>query len=94
MRIYIAGKVTNNENFIEDFQRKEHELKKDGFEVINPIVEQYIGVFTYDEWLEHGIWLLDKCEAIYMMKDWKESNGARIEYIYACVKGLMVLEEI
>jgi len=94
MRIYIAGKVTNNENFIEDFQRKAHELKKDGFEVINPIVEQYIGVLTYNEWIEHGIWLLDKCDAIYMMDGWKESRGAKIEYTYACGKGLMVLGEI
>lgn len=92
--IYISGGITGIDDAEERFENAAKQLKLLGFDkVINPIIEQYIGVFTYDEWIEHGIWLLDKCDAIYMMKGWKESKGAKIEYIYACGKGLLVLGE-
>lgn len=34
----------------------------------------------YDYWLNGYIELLERCDAIYMLRNWRESNGAMKEY--------------
>lgn len=42
----------------------------------------------YDYWLKHGIKILDKCDCIYLLDNWKDSNGARLEAKYAIENGI------
>lgn len=94
MKVYISGGITNVENYKEHFDRVEKELKAKGHEVINPTsFDELLPQLTYEEYMKLDLCLLDLCEAIYMLKNWKKSFGANREYGYALAKGYLILEE-
>lgn len=37
MKVYIAGKITNNANYEKEFKEAEEYLKSKGYVVINPV---------------------------------------------------------
>ncbi|RGB58573.1 MULTISPECIES: DUF4406 domain-containing protein [Bacillota] len=90
MKIYLAGKITGNHNYKEQFERKQKELEAQGHIVINPVKPEG---FDYKEYIDMGLSELKYCDAIYLMNGWKESEGARLEFIYAFTVGIGILEE-
>lgn len=90
MKIYIAGKITNNPCYKEQFAAAEEKLKKQGHEVINPAKNQG---YTYKEYIDTGLFELMHCDAIYLMKNWETSCGARLEHAYAATVGMEILSE-
>lgn len=90
MKIYIAGAITNNPNYREQFRAAEEKLRAAGHTVINPVKNEG---FTYREYINMGICELMHCDAIYMLKGYKESAGATLEYNYAKTVGLEIIEE-
>ena len=90
MKIYIAGKITDNSNYIDQFKKAEDELRKQGYEVINPVKEEGL---EYKWYIDEGLKQLMQCEAIYMLNNWKRSNGACLERKYAETVGLRVIEQ-
>ena len=46
---------------------------------------------TYDEYLEGDLQLLDSCDAIYMLPNWKNSKGAVIEHNEAKIRKIPIL---
>lgn len=90
MRIYIAGKITNNPDYIEQFAKAENELKKQGYEVINPVKEEGL---EYKWYIDEGLKQLMTCDAIYMLKNWQQSKGASLERRYAGAVGLKIIEQ-
>jgi hypothetical protein len=38
-------------------------------------------------WYEYDLKWLDKCDAVFMLPNWCESNGAKLEQNYALKKG-------
>lgn len=92
MRVYISGAITGNDNYKEDFARAERELSAAGHEVINPVkLEDILPQLTYEEYMKLDLALLDVCDAIFMLYDWKKSRGANREYGYALAKGKMMM---
>lgn len=87
MKVYIAGAITNNPTFKEQFEAAEERLKTDGHEVINPAKNQG---YTYREYINIGLFELMHCEAIYMLSGWEKSTGARLEHEYAKAVGLTI----
>lgn len=87
MRIYIAGKITGYDNYKEDFERAAKRLAELGAEPIIPY-EYNEGELTYKEYIDNGLKLLGECDAIYMLDNWSDSNGAILEYMYACTIGI------
>lgn len=88
MKIYIAGSITNNPNYRQQFLSAETELLKQGHAVINPI--KNLG-FEYKEYIDMGLCELMRCEAIYLLKGWQESAGANLEYTYAETVGMKIM---
>lgn len=86
MKIYIAGKITGNPNYKEQFAAAEKKLKAEGHQVINPTWKPE--GLPYKQYIDMGLMELQQCDVIYLLSDWKDSKGARMEYIYALTVGL------
>ena len=93
-RIYISGPMTGTKDYKEQFFKAEEELKQKGHDVINPAREdQLLPNGTYEDYMDLDMFLLDKCDAIYLLKGWRKSCGANREYGYAMAKDYIVLHE-
>ena len=88
MKVYIAGKITGNDSYIEQFEKAEKILKASGYAVINPV--KNLG-FTYKDYIDMGLSELSKCDAIYLLENYEESNGALLELSYAKTVGMKVM---
>ena len=86
MKIYIAGKITGNPNYKEQFAAAEKKLKAEGHQVINPTWKP-LGL-SYKQCIDLGLAELSQCDAIYLLSNWRESKGAGLEHIYALTIGL------
>ena len=90
MKIYIAGAISSNPDYKKHFEEAEKRLIEQGHAVINPV--KNLG-FDYKEYIDMGLCELMRCEAIYLLKGWEESNGATLEMMYANVAGLKIIKE-
>jgi hypothetical protein len=90
LKIYIAGPITNDLNYKSRFAKAEEKLLAKGFTVINPVKDEG---FTYKEYIDMGLNELMRCDAVYMLKGWKHSNGAMLEYVYAKVTNMKIFKE-
>lgn len=94
-KIYIAGQVTGlpYSTAYNNFELAENQLLLAGYEPVNPT--KYVRNKT--NWLESMkicIKLLLDCESIYLLKNWKYSKGARIEYRIAKELGYNIVSQI
>lgn len=91
-RIYISGPVTDNTRYREQFGAAERLLRIKGWKVCNPVKHEKDG----NEWsyyIRKDIRKLLKCDAIYMMRGWSKSKGARLERILADSLGMRIVYE-
>lgn len=96
MIIYISGPITKDKNYYEKFLNAEKRLKEAGYEVINPakIATLLPNSFEYGDYMDIDLNLLKKCDAIYLLKNWKNSLGAVIEQKLAKELGLKVIYQV
>lgn len=90
MKVYIAGAITNNPNYKEQFKAAEEMLIAAGYAVINPCKNDG---FEYREYINMGLCELMHCDAIYLLKGYENSTGATLEHDYARTVGLIVIKE-
>lgn len=96
MKVYISGKISGLplNNVIEKFKWHASLLESKGHEPINPIdISPFHDSKDWYYYMVDDIAALLKCDAIYMLKDWGQSRGARIEYQIAKELGLQILFE-
>jgi len=85
--IYVAGKYTakTRNDIAENIKKAEDasvSLLKQGWGVFTPHkntshYEQYEDEdLTYETWIELGLEMLSRCDAIFMLRNWKDSKGA------------------
>lgn len=90
MRIYIAGKITDDPNYKRKFAEAERALKEHpDIEVINPakVSENLPESYTHKEYMAISYALIDSSDAVMFLKDWEESCGASQEMGYCIAKG-------
>ena len=93
--IYISGKVSGTDDYMERFAKAEKELTERGFSVINPVKMDDVlpKCCSYEDFMKIDLALLEMCEGIYMLKGWEKSCGANREYGYALASDMMIMLE-
>jgi len=84
MKVYIAGPITGNPNYMEQFAKAEQELRDQGHTPMNPSVLSK--GFEQDEYMKICYSMIDACEGVYFLNNWWKSKGAKLEYDYAIQK--------
>ena len=96
-KVYISGKITglSKEEYMNHFADAEKYLTNKGFSVINPARTN--GTLpedtTYDQYMDMSLLMISMCDTIYLLDNWKDSNGARKEAEYAYMHDMEVLFE-
>ena len=88
MKIYIAGKVRGLKNYRELFKAAEEKLKAKGHITLNP-AELPEGM-NGEDYMRICIPMLEVADAIYLLKNWRDSQGAKVEKAYAECQGELV----
>ncbi|EPE7216505.1 DUF4406 domain-containing protein [Escherichia coli] len=80
--IYIADPMTGYENFNrEAFHRAEEALKREGHTVLNPAVLP--DGLTQPQYMDICMAMIRCVDAVYMLKGWQRSAGAKAELALA-----------
>lgn len=95
MRVYISGPITKDKDYYKKFLMAEARLTADGHEVINPAK---VGLlmpksFEHKDYMDIDFALMQKCDAIYLLKGWKASIGSVNELSFAKQRGMKILHE-
>lgn len=95
-KVYISGPISNNPNYAIEFTNAKAVLTSNDYIAIDPSIPDA----TYNDMPKRMAWKmymirdiawLYECTAIYMLKGWEHSKGARIEHWLAIRKGMTVL---
>lgn len=93
-KCYISGLMQGEteERIQEKFAEAEQEVRKLGFEPINPALlpKIYPGFLRY-QYLMIDLMTVSVCDVIYMLRDYKQSGGAKKELKMAKKKDLTVI---
>ena len=88
-KIYIAGKVRGLKNYREVFAKAEKELKAQGYITLNP-AELPEGM-NGEDYMRICIPMLEVADAIFLLSNWKDSEGAKVEKAYAELQGKEII---
>ena len=95
MTIYISGKITGTEDFRERFAHAESKLKQQGWRVINPAKKNahFPAGTSWETYMRASIRLLSRADAIYLLRGWRDSRGARLEQQIAVALGMTIITQ-
>lgn len=95
MKTYISGQISGlHPDLVKDiFEQAEAQLLSFGHEPVSPLKNGLPEDATYKEHLSKDIYLLLQCKAIYLLANWRESKGARVEKKVAEEYGLKIIEQ-
>jgi hypothetical protein len=92
--IYISGKIGNlpHEVYEKHFFEAESLLTADGWVVVNPVKIDHSGHNkTWAAYMIRDLEALIPCDAVYMLSNWTDSRGAKIEHEFAVGMGKQIL---
>jgi hypothetical protein len=95
-RIYISGAITGlHPDLVKrNFTRAEEHLFETGWErIVNPTKLLHKSNQSWEECMLTDIEELFRCDAIFMMRNWRSSRGARIEHAIAKELKLEIMYE-
>lgn len=101
--IYISGKITGDDNYRAKFAMAEKRLIRDGYSVLNPVegadwldrMYEAAGLAppSWSEYMRKCLLAISDADALYMLRDWQESRGARLEHHIASELGIKIVYE-
>lgn len=97
MKIYIAGKITGlvYEDALRAFAEAAAEVERCGHVPVNPMAVNGLDgdgqPHAWAEYMKRDIPHLLACDAIYLLPNWKDSKGARLEKHIAEELGMMIV---
>ena len=90
MRVYIAGPMTGDEDFNRPaFHAAGKALSQDGHTVLNPAVLP--DGLTQAQYMDICMAMIRSVDAVYLLKNWYQSAGARAELALAEKLGCAVI---
>ena len=93
MKVYISGKITDDADYKQKFKTAQNILESAGFEVFNPAELEDIGK-SWSWYMRKDIAGLMECDAIFLLKDWEDSRGARLECYIAQQLEMKIFKEV
>ena len=88
MVVYVSGPMTGYaESNYPAFREVTNRLRMAGFTVVCPTEVLIDGGVSYEEYLRADIKALCDCNAIYLLPNWFNSKGAKLEYKIASALG-------
>ena len=94
--VYISGNTNGVNHNLDIFEAAEEKLKARGYSVVNSarvINDIPFESISHDSIIKINRLILSKCNIIYMLKGWDESEDAKSELEYACSLRLEVMYE-
>lgn len=94
--IYISGQITGLvlKEAKANFDQAEALLLEKGYKPLNPLkVNPPLSSKSWKEYMLEDIAQLFNCEGIFLLDNWQDSKGARIEQFIAQEMGMMILTE-
>ena len=80
MKVYIAGKITDNENYKAQFESAARQIEALGNIVLNPAVLPE--GMTPKDYMRICFAMIDVADVCAFLPDWGESRSARLERAY------------
>lgn len=95
MKIYISGKISGlpMEEVRAKFAQAEQQIVAFGHTPVNPLNNGQPADASWEEQMLASIKMLFECDAIYMLHDWGDSRGARIERNIAEEMGFEIIPQ-
>ena len=90
MKVYIAGKITGNPDYKQQFAEAERHLRAQGHTTMNPAVLP--DGFEHHEYMKICFAMIDVCDAVYLQINWQGSRGATLERNYALGTGKILIK--
>jgi hypothetical protein len=91
VKVYLAGKIGGTTDYHERFAKYAQKLRQEGYSVYNPAAANQEGR-TQAAIMAHLLPILCDHDAIALMPDWIDSEGAKLERQLAEYCGKAVIE--
>ena len=89
--IYISGKIKNNNQAEQEFEEAEQQIKKKGYNAINPLkITKTIRFMDQEQFMELDFALIKMADEVYVLENWRKSKGAVAEIKFAKAIGKKV----
>jgi hypothetical protein len=90
-RIYVSGPMSGIKDYnLPAFDMAHRDLMVEGYDPVLPV--PFVDGKSYEEYLRDDLKLLLDCDGIYMLPNWQESKGAKIEHMVALACGIDEVE--
>lgn len=90
--VYISGPITGDPDYKKHFAEAEKFLRMLGYKVKNPAKGEKPGK-AWEYYMVKDLKKLLTCRAIYLLRGWERSRGARLEQLIAQELGFKQLVE-
>ena len=96
MKVYISGPISGTDDYMERFDRAERFLRSMGYDIVNPAAEnaKLPEGTSWEIYMGESLKMLCSCDAIYLLRNWMLSKGAKLEYVVAMAMDKEILTEV
>lgn len=92
-RVYVSGAMSGipKEVYKAHFMAAEKKLRERDFKVSNPVRwVWFLRFFPYKVALAFDILMMTRCDRIFLLEGWNDSNGANAERSFAVSTGMII----